>query len=212
MTAVFVAFAVVSGGLESKSAQWNFEDSSVGKLPSGWSAMKTGKGPGSVWKVLEDKSASTGPKVLAQSSSEGPSSLFNLCVLGEVKRQDVDLQVAFKAVSGKIDQGGGPVWRLQDADNYYIARMNPLEGNFRVYKVVNGKRTQLGSADVDGDAGRWHTIRIVHNGKRIQCYFNGKLHLDVEDDAFPAAGQVGVWTKADAVTYFDDLIIGKSAE
>ena len=80
------------------------------------------------------------------------------------------------------DQGGGPVWRYQDANNYYIARMNPLENNYRVYKVVNGKRTQLGSADVNIPAGEWQMLRVVHSGDHIRCYLDDQLYLDVNDD------------------------------
>ena len=90
-------------------------------------------------------------------------------------------------MAGKLDQGGGPVWRYKDAGNYYIARMNPLEDNFRVYKVVAGKRTQLSSVDIKVPAGGWHTIRVVHKADHIECYLDGKLHLDVKDDTFPGS-------------------------
>ena len=185
--------------------RWIFEDASVGKVPAGWLSGKTGKGPGSLWKVIEDDSAPSGTHVLAQISSEGPNRLFNLCVCDEALLTDVDLPVAFKAVKGRIDQGGGPIWRCRDENNYYIARMNPLENNFRVYKVVAGKRTQLGSTNVEAPAGKWHTIRIVQKGNQIQCYLNGKQHLKVNDDTFTGEGKVGLWTKADAVTSFDDF-------
>ena len=82
---------------------------------------------------------------------------------------------------------------------------NPLEDNFRVYKVVKGKRIQLGTVDVEVASGTWHTIRVVNKGDRIPCYLNGKLHLDVKDDAFKNAGKVGLWTKANAQTYFNAL-------
>jgi hypothetical protein len=185
--------------------RWSFEDARVGKVPEGWSSGKTGKGTGSVWKVIEDRTAPSGKHVLAQTSPEGPNPLFNLCVCDEATLTDVDLVVRFKAVQGRIDQGGGPVWRYQDENNYYIARMNPLEDNFRVYKVVSGRRTQLGSSDVEAPAGTWHKIRVVQEGGHIQCYLNGKLHLDVRDGTFPGSGKVGLWTKADAVTSFDDF-------
>jgi hypothetical protein len=192
---------------EPKSIRWNFEEAEVGKFPAGWSAAKTGDGPGSVWKILEDPSAPRGPKVLAQTSSEGPKALFNLCVANETNFSDVDVSVAIKPREGEVDQGGGLVWRYKDANNYYIARINPLEDNFRVYKVVAGKRIQLGSAEVEAPAGKWHTLWIVHKGDHIQCSLNGKLHLDVKDDSFKDAGKIGLWTKADAVSSFDDLSV-----
>lgn len=185
--------------------EWKFEDFKAGELPKGWSAAKTGEGPGSVWKVIEDATAPAGAKVLAQTSSDGKGPLFNLCVSAEPKLADVEINLSLKAVSGKIDQGGGPVWRYQDANNYYIARVNPLEENLRIYKVIGGKRTQLATADAQAESGKWHTIRIVHRGQDIQCSLNGKLLLEVNDDAILKTGQVGLWTKADAVTSFDGV-------
>jgi beta-glucanase (GH16 family) len=186
-------------------------DTAVGGLPKGWVAAKTGQGLGSEWAVVEDATA-PGGKALAQTSDKGPRPLFNLCIAEETSFQDVDLTVSFKAVGGKIDQGGGPVWRYQDANNYYIARMNPLEDNYRVYKVVDGKRTQLGSADVKVPAVEWHRIRVVHKGDKIQCFLDGKLHLEVTDDTFRAGGKVGLWTKADAQTRFAGLRVTSAAE
>jgi hypothetical protein len=193
------------------SAEWNFDDAVPGKLPAGWTEAKTGEGPGSVWEVREDAKSPSGTKVLAQVSSEGAKRLFNLCVAGDEQPADVEVSVRLKALSGKIDQGGGPVWRYQDANNYYIARLNPLEFNYRVYKVVEGKRIQLATADVapaegsDTLSGIWHTIRVVHRGTKIACYLNGKLLLEADDAAIQKPGKVGLWTKADAVTSFDDL-------
>jgi hypothetical protein len=175
----------------------------VGRLPPNWTAAKTGDGPGSVWKVVEDATA-PGGKALAQTSAEGPKKLFNLCVADKSSFRDLDVSVKFKAVAGRIDQGGGPLWRYKDQNNYYLARMNPLENNFRVYKVVDGKRTQLATADLTAAAG-WHTLRVVHEGNHVVCHFDGKPFLDVKDDTFREAGKIGLWTKADAKTRFADL-------
>ena len=121
------------------------------------------------------------------------------------------MSVAFKAMRGDEDRGGGLVWRYQDADNYYLARMNPLEDNFRVYKVEGGKRTQLGTKDdLKVPSGEWHTIAITQVGDQIACSLDGTKYLEVKDDTFPKAGKVGLWTKADAQTYFDELkVVGK---
>jgi len=192
---------------EAVPVRWDFEDAAVGKLPKGWSSAKTGEGEGSVWKALEDATAPAGAKVLAQTSSDGKGPLFNLCVSAEPKLADVQINLSLKAVSGKIDRGGGAVWRYQDAKNYYIARVNPLEDNFRFYKVIDGQRTQLATADVKAEAGKWHAIKIVHRGKHIHCSLNGKQLLHLNDDAISAAGQIGLWTKADAVTSFDDISV-----
>lgn len=177
----------------------------IGELAKGWVAEKTGEGPGSVWKVVEDTSAPGGGRALAQTSPDGPNRLFNLCVARKTSFQDVDLTVAMKALAGKLDQGGGLVWRLRDANNYYVARVNPLEDNYCLYKVVQGKRIQLASAEIKAPAGSWHRLRIVHKGNHIQCYLNGKLELDARDAAFQDTGKVGLWTKADAQTSFAGL-------
>jgi hypothetical protein len=212
MAILHFALVCATALADDKPVRWTFEDAGADKLPAGWAADKTGKGEGSVWKIVKDETAPAGPQVLAQTSSDGPNPLFNLCVCDEASLTDVELSVSYKAVTGKKDQGGGLMWRYKDAGNYYIARENPLEGNLRVYRVVGGKRAQLATADVTPAAGKWHMLRIVHRGDHIQCYLDDKLHLDVKDTTFKDAGKVGLWTKADAVTYFDDLKIAKPSE
>lgn len=183
-----------------------FTKDGLGKLPSGWKAAKTGKGEGSVWKIAGDDSAPSKSGFVLAQTAESPRGLFNLCVADDGRFKDVEVQVAFKAVRGKIDQGGGIVWRYQDANNYYVARMNPLEDNYRVYKVVAGKRTQLGTKeDLKIPAGEWHVLKIKQAGEQIECWLDGKKYLDAKDDTFAKAGKIGLWTKADAQTYFDDL-------
>jgi hypothetical protein len=194
--------------LQSEPHVWRFEDGTTGKIPAGWSAHKTGEGTGSVWQVVEDATSKNGKRVLAQTSSEGPRPMFNLCVADQSSHQDIDLSVAVRAVQGTIDRGGGPVWRYQDANNYFICRWNPLEENFRVYTVIDGRRTQLATVDVKLPADTWHVIRVVHVKDHIRCYLDGASPLDVRSDAFPQAGKVGLWSKADAVTHFDDLSVG----
>jgi hypothetical protein len=188
-----------------------FDKTQPGQLPPAWKSGVTGKADGSVWKVVEDKTAPGGPLVLAQTSTN-PGPIFNLCVMEDGKYKDVDISVAFKAVAGKGDQGGGIVWRCQDNNNYYIVRMNPLEDNFRLYTVIDGKRKQLVSKDVKAESGIWHTLRVVHQGNKIQCYLNSKLLIETADDTFQEAGKFGLWTKADAQTYFADLQITAKKE
>ena len=114
--------------------------------------------------------------------------------------------VAFRANKGKNDQGGGFVWRYQDANNYYICRMNPLEDNYRVYKVIAGKRIQLETKEqLTVKANEWHKLKVKMEGDRIECFLDGEKMLDVKDDAIQKAGKVGLWTKADAQTSFDDF-------
>jgi hypothetical protein len=156
--------------------------------------------------VVNDETAPSKPHALAQMSKENLGYHFSVAVIDNTNYSDVEIELKFKAVDGQEDQGGGPVWRYRDADNYYICRANPLESNFRVYKVVDGNRRQLQSADVDIPSNIWHTMEVEQAGDHIKCWLNDKLYLDVKDDTFKE-GKVGLWTKADAVTYFDDLEI-----
>ena len=185
---------------------FNFDSDAVGKLPEGWSNQKTGKGGLGKWEVVADPTAPSQPNVLAQTSKENFGYHFNVAVAEQTNFSDLEIELKFKAIDGQEDRGGGPVWRYQDADNYYICRANPLESNFRVYKVVNGNRKQMQSASVEIPSGVWHTIKVKNVGDKIQCWYDGKLYLEVTDDTFKS-GKVGLWTKADAVTYFDDFEI-----
>ena len=140
---------------------------------------------------------------------------FPVCVLDGVSARDVDLSVRFKPISGRVDQAAGLVWRYQNQDNYYIVRANALEDNVVLYKVEGGKRTDLplkGEGRTYGKksevpARQWSTLRVVANGPVFEVYFNGSKLYDVEDKTFSKTGKVGVWTKADSVTQFDDLTV-----
>jgi hypothetical protein len=192
---------------DAKTSVQTFENDPEGKLPAGWISAKTGAGEGSVWKVVAYESDGIKGHALAQTSSAGPNALFNLCVLESAKHADVDLSVRVKAISGENDRGGGLMWRYRDANNYYVARWNPLEDNFRVYHVLHGKRTQLATADIKVAHDAWHVVRAVQRGGHIECYLDGKLLLDVRDETIKGAGAVGLWSKSDAVTWFDDLSV-----
>jgi hypothetical protein len=185
-----------------------FSKDSAGKVPAGWKVEKTGKGDAGAWKVVADDTApSKKGHVLAQTTA-GPKTVFNLCVLDKPSVKDLEATVHFKAVKGDEDQGGGIVWRYQDANNYYVARMNPLEDNYRLYKVVGGSRKQLATKEgVKAETGTWHTLTIRHVGDQIECSLDGKKYLEHKDAEFAKAGQVGLWTKADAQTSFDNFTI-----
>jgi hypothetical protein len=208
MKAVTTAAVLVTLGLaagDEKSAPGTFGKADKGELPAGWTAAQTGKGK-SEWKVVADDAApSKTGYALAQTTAD-KGATFNLCVADGPTLKDVEMSVAFKAVEGENDRGGGVVWRYQDANNYYIARMNPLEDNFRVYKVVGGKRAkEFQSADVKVPSGEWHTLKVTMTGDHIECFLDGKKYLEAKDDTFTKAGKVGLWTKADAQTRFDQF-------
>ncbi len=178
--------------------------SDLGKLPAGWQAAQTGMGQGSVWKVVADETAPSKSGLALAQTAAGPNALFNLCVATKGQfGNNVTVSVSLKAIRGELDQGGGVVWLYQDANNYYVVRYNPLEDNFRVYKVIAGKRTQLGTIEHIQKAPGWHTIRVTHVGNDITCILDDKHRLIVNDYAIRKPGLVGLWTKADAQTHFD---------
>jgi len=180
----------------------DFERGVIDKLPSGFTQTRTGKIQNLNWKIVNDN----GNKVVAQlAKNEGD--YYNLLVRDKLNYQDFTLTVKMKAVAGEEDQGGGLVWRYIDNNNYYIARCNPLEHNFRFYRVVNGNRKQLISADCDIKAGIWFNMSIEMKGNKISCSLNGINMIEATDDTFKSPGYIGLWTKADAVTYFDDFTI-----
>jgi hypothetical protein len=181
----------------------NFDDTKPGALPSTWTGSKTGEGEPK-WAVVADDSAPSKPNVLKQSGEAA----YPVAYQNDTNLKDGFVEVKFKTVSGQEDQAGGVVWRAQDADNYYIARANALEGNVRIYHFVKGKRTQFKGANLPVASGQWHTLRVNFSGDRFAVLFNGKELFAAEDSTISGAGKVGVWTKADSVTLFDDFSCG----
>ena len=181
----------------------NFDDSKPGELPAGWVGTKTGKGEPK-WAVVADAAAPSKPNVLKQ-SGEGD---FPIAFKSDASLKDGFVEVKFKPVRGKEDQAGGVVWRVKDANNYYIARANALEDNVRIYHFVSGKRTQFKGVNAKVAADQWHTLRVEFSGNVFKVSLDGKHLFDAEDATLKEAGNVGVWTKADSVTLFDDFSYG----
>ena len=184
---------------------YNFDSDSAGQPPAKFHAARTGSGSESKWVVMSDPTAPSKPNVVAQTSTDQTDYRFPLLIADEGSFQDLDLSVKFKAVSGSIDRAGGLVFRLKDPNNYYIVRANALENNYRLYHVVNGRRSQFAGANLKVTSGEWHELRVEATGNKITCYYDGNKKIEATDDTFKDAGKVGLWTKADSVTYFDDL-------
>jgi hypothetical protein len=191
----------------------DFDDVPTGRLPAGWKAEATnGGGEKPVWKVERMPDAPSGTKVLTMRRPARPyGSAFNLCWTDATPFRDGTITVRFKAITGKVDRGGGIVWRVRDRNNYYVVRFNPLEDNFRLYTVKNGRRSMLATADVHLPDG-WHTMKITHRRDRIVCYLDGRPLLRVTDRRFTESGGAGLWTKADAVTAFDDFTLSTEGD
>ncbi|MBI4964477.1 MAG: DUF1080 domain-containing protein [Desulfomonile tiedjei] len=192
MTAVVVA-------AQNGKMSWNFDTDKIGETAKGFTNER-GR-----WEVVADDTAPSKPNVLAQlARSSGQT--FNLTLVTNTNYKDVDVTVKMRAIAGSTDQGGGIVWRAKDAKNYYVARYNPLEDNYRLYHVVNGQRSELKSAEIPHPLG-WQTLRVTMTGDHIECYYDGKKYLDAKDSTFKEAGKIGLWTKSDAQTHFDDLVV-----
>lgn len=198
-----------------KTLSYNFDKASAGNLPNKIQGGLTGKGAAGKWEVKTDATAPSSPNVLAQTSADKTGYRFPLAIVDEGSFLDLDFSVKFKPVSGKVDQAAGLVWRLKDANNYYIVRANALENNVVMYKVVDGKRSDLplkGKGKTYGEkanvpANEWSKLRVVMVGKLAEIYINDTKLFEVEDETFKDAGKIGLWTKADSVTYFDDLSV-----
>jgi hypothetical protein len=192
---------------------YNFDGDAVGQIAAKFHGALTGSGATGEWVVKADPTAPSQPNVLAQMSADNTGYRFPLAIADEGSFQDLEISVRFKPVSGSGDQAAGLVWRLKDANNYYIVRANALEDNVVLYKVGNGERTDLplkGEGRTYGKkvkvhSGQWSTLGVTAQGKQFTVYFNGEKLYEVEDETFKDAGKVGLWTKADSVTYFDDL-------
>jgi hypothetical protein len=182
----------------------NFDDAQPGNAPSGWTATKTGKGAPK-WTVVTDASAPSKPNVLKQSGQ----ATFPICLKEGTSLQDGFVEVKFKALSGKQDQAAGVIWRAKDADNYYIARANALEDNVTIYHTIDGQRTEKKRTGMKVTANEWHSLRVDFQGKQFNVTFDGKAALSWEDGTFTQPGEVGLWTKADSVTLFDDFSYGR---
>lgn len=182
-----------------------------GALPKGWESGITGRGAAK-WEIVREDSAVSSPFVLKQSGE----ATFCWAAKTDVRIKDGYAEVKFKPISGKEDQAGGLVFRFQDANNYYVVRGNALEGNVVLYKTVNGKRSSLSvkgrmfgyGVDAKVPTARWSTLRVEFTGKLFTASLNGAKLFEVEDDTFAEGGGVGVWTKADSVTLFDDFTYG----
>lgn len=210
MKALFWSLAMfVVAGASRLTAQapnlWTFDNAALGAAPPGFSFGRTGQGRVGHWVVRAAADAPSTPNVLAQEDSDRTDNRFPVAVSDKPLLRDVSVSVRCKPVGGRVDRACGLVWRYIDENNYYLTRANALEDNVCWYYVQNGRRVEVKRAKVKVASGVWHTLRADMRGDHIEVYFNGTKLIDVHDVRFTAAGKVGVWTKADSYTLFDDL-------
>lgn len=193
------------GETEAPAQVWNFDRVRPGTLPGDFSIGTLFDGrPAGDWKVVATERAKSPPHVLAQAMAKGAEHAYKVVLLKETVTSNLSLEVSFLAVRGNGDMGGGLIWRAADDRHYYLARANPLEQNIRVYRVRNGVRHLLHNFDQTIDVKHWHTLRVVHQGCHLRVFYDDKQVCDLCEDAYHT-GRIGLWTKSDAVTYFDDL-------
>src|SRR2546423_7894319 len=185
----------------------NFDSAETGKPPPGWTATKTGKGEAK-WTVEKEDSAPSKPNILKQSGE----ATYPVCLKNDTSLKDGFVEVKFKPISGNDDQAGGVIWRCKDKDNYYVARANALEDNVTIYHTVKGKRSEKKRINTKVSSGHWHTLRVDFKANYFVVTFDGKKAFTWKDDTFKDAGKVGVWTKADSTTLFDDFTYGIEAK
>jgi hypothetical protein len=198
---------------EPGSLRFSFGDDAIGTVPDGFSPVHSGHGAEGIWRVVEAPDAPSGRQAVAQIDADRTGSRYPLLVLDSPVALDVELQVAGKPISGTVDQAIGLIWRYQDADNYYVVRANALEDNVVLYKMEAGKRSDIDlkgrgrtyGLDVEIPRGAWSRLGVRVQGDLFTVLLNGQELFQVEDDTFSGAGKVGLWTKADSVTWFDDL-------
>jgi len=196
-TTVILVGALLSAGA---AETVDFDKAEAGKPPSGWTATQTGSGQAK-WEVTPDATAPSKPNVLKQSAQ----ATYPICLKDDTNLKDGFVEVKFKAVSGKEDQAAGLVWRAKDANNYYVARANALENNVTIYHTIDGRRTEKKRVRMTVAANQWHTLRVDFQGSHFTVAFNGQRALDWDDETFKEGGKLGLWTKADSVTAFDDF-------
>ncbi len=204
-TSLFIAFLFLVMTSLGHTQTVNFDNEKDGTLPKGWTATKTGRGDAK-WTVVKDETAPSKPNVLRQSGV----ATYLICIKVDPAIKDGYVEVKFKPVSGEEDRAGGVIWRCKDQNNYYVARANALEDNVTVYYTVNGRRTEKKNTNVKVSSGEWHTLRVDFKGSHFTVTFDGRMAIEWEDSTFKEAGKVGLWTKADSNTLFDDFSFGSN--
>lgn len=195
----------IAFGLISTGKIIDFDRATLGKMPQGWSAAITNGGSVPRWQVLRDRSAPTQPYVLALASSDKPDR-SPLAILDTIAVRDADVSVRLKPLTGHEAAAGGLVFRYRDANNYYVARANSLDHTVALFKVQNGQSSPVGSGvrhDIPANA--WSILKVSVRGGKFQVYVNHRRVLQAQDTTFQNTGKVGLWTKGDSVTYFDDF-------
>lgn len=193
---------------EARLTRWGFDDAEPGTIPAGLRLAETnGVGKPATWAVVDDPTAPSPPRAFGVTKATNDGQ-FNLAIVSAGPAYaDVDIHVMLRAKNGERDQGGGLMYRVAGPDEYYVARWNPLENNARFYVVQDGVRSELAEVELQLDPEAWHAMRVLVEGRRMELLMDEQSVLTIEDEKLTKAGKIGLWTKTDAATLFDDLTV-----
>lgn len=191
----------------SHTRQWDFDSAAPGNLPSSFVVGTLFDGrPAGEWKILITDRAKSPSQVLAQLQPKGTDQAQKLLLLEGTDGGSIDVEVSYLAVAGKADFGGGLVWHATDDRNYYLLRASSVEQKIRLYRVVKGVQQIVKQVDRPVPPNGWHKLRLIQRGCELKALYDDAVLFRVCDQTF-STGRIGLWTKADAVTYFDDLVL-----
>lgn len=190
--------------------EYYFDSDELFNMPAGFFNAFTGTGKEGQWKVIKVQHSPTADNVVVQAKIDKTVQRFPLLIVDRINYKDAMAYVRFRAEGGEIDQTAGLVFRYKDNQNYYVLRANALENNVHLYKVVNGQRTMIGEKNTKVSSNEWHLLKVVYDGKKIRCFFENAMIIEVSDDTFDS-GSVGICTKSDSYVLFDDLVIQENA-
>ena len=203
MKILLIAAATIAIATTAFAETDTFDKAPTGSLPTALTCGVTGRGQPK-WTIEADSTAPSQPNVLKQSGS----GTFPWCVWKGGSIADGYAEVKFKPLEGREDQAGGIVWHWKDGNNYYVARANALENNVSLYYTEKGRRITISYVDAPVARNQWHTLRVEFSGHDIKVLLDGKQYIAQQDSHVSGAGAVGVWTKSDSVTAFDDFSFG----
>ena len=127
--------------------------------------------------------------------------------------QNGEISIRFKLVAGQLDQCAGILFNSKPNGDYLTVRFNGKEDNLVLWTFTKGKRSfvKKGSENVPLQMNQWYSMKITVHGTSLQGYLNDKLLLEYTL-AEPVSGRVGVWSKTDSVSYFDDFTVTTTAQ
>jgi hypothetical protein len=195
-----------------ESKTWSFDADPTGKPAPGLKISQTGElvTPPATWEVTTDDDAPSAPNVFGVTKTTGTNKTYNVALFEGSSYRDFSATVHMRALSGENNKGGGIVFRAKGDADYYVARWNPVESNFRLYVLVGGARVDITSVRLELEPTGWHSLKVVVKGDHFECFVDDRSVATALDKTLPDAGMIGLWAKGDAATVFDDLVVETS--